>query len=112
MYPFRRSTQNFNVPMAKAGKITVAEVEEIVDIGEIDQDAVHVPGIYVNRLIEGTDYEKKIEVDYTRTRTYTHTYATHTHTHTHALHMMHHMHVLYTHLLFHTYMHKHAHTHS
>ena len=83
MYPFRRSTQNFNVPMAKAGKITIAEVEEIVDIGEIDQDAVHVPGIYVNRLIEGTDYEKKIEVNYTHTCTYTHTYATHTHTHSH-----------------------------
>jgi len=48
--------------MAKAGKITIAEVEEIVDVGEIDQDTVHVPGIYVNRLIHGTDYEKKIEV--------------------------------------------------
>ena len=48
--------------MAKAGKITIAEVEEIVDIGEIDQAAVHVPGIYINRIIEGKDYEKKIEV--------------------------------------------------
>ena len=48
--------------MAKAGKITIAEVEEVVDIGEIDQNAVHVPGIYVNRIIEGKDYEKKIEV--------------------------------------------------
>lgn len=58
---FRCSMRNFNVPMAKAGKITIAEVEEVVDIGEIDQNAVHVPGIYVNRIIEGKDYEKKIE---------------------------------------------------
>ena len=58
----RRSTRNFNVPMAKAGRVTIAEVEEVVDIGEIDQEAVHVPGIYVNRIIEGVNYEKKIEV--------------------------------------------------
>ena len=42
--------------------MTIAEVEEIVDIGDIDQDAVHVPGIYVNRIIEGANYEKAIEV--------------------------------------------------
>ena len=48
--------------MAKAGKVTIAEVEEIVEIGEIDQDSVHVPGIYVNRIIEGVNYEKAIEV--------------------------------------------------
>jgi len=54
--------QNFNVPMAKASKVTIAEVEEVVEIGEIDQDAVHVPGIYVDRIIEGVNYEKKIEV--------------------------------------------------
>ena len=58
----RYSTRNFNVPMAKASKVTIAEVEEVVDIGEIDQNAVHVPGIYVNRIIEGVNYEKKIEV--------------------------------------------------
>ena len=48
--------------MAKAGRVTIAEVEEVVDIGEIDEEAVHVPGIYVNRIIEGVNYEKKIEV--------------------------------------------------
>ena len=48
--------------MAKASKVTIAEVEEVVDIGKIDPDAVHVPGIYVDRIIEGIDYKKKIEV--------------------------------------------------
>jgi 3-oxoacid CoA-transferase len=47
--------------MAKAGKITIAEVEEIVEIGEIDPDSVHLPGIYVDRLIKGPSFEKRIE---------------------------------------------------
>ena len=48
--------------MAKAGKVTIAEVEKVVEVGEINQDDVHVPGIYVNRIIEGANYEKMIEV--------------------------------------------------
>lgn len=58
---FRKTAANFNPMMAKAGKITVAEVEEIVEIGELDPDQVHVPGIYVQRLIKGPSYEKRIE---------------------------------------------------
>lgn len=48
--------------MCKAAKITIAEVEEIVEIGEIPEDAVHVPAIYVNRVVLGEKYEKRIEV--------------------------------------------------
>lgn len=48
--------------MAKAAKITIAEVEEIVDVGEIPADQVHLPGIFVDRLIKGDQYEKRIEV--------------------------------------------------
>lgn len=58
---FRKTANNFNEPMAKAGKITIAEVEEIVEIGEIDPDSVHLPGIYVDRLIKGPSFEKRIE---------------------------------------------------
>lgn len=58
---FRRTTRNFNYPMAKAAKVTIAEVEQIVEVGELDPDAVHVPGIYVDRLIQGESYEKRIE---------------------------------------------------
>jgi len=50
--------------MAKAGKVTIAEVEEIVETGEIDPDQIHVPGIYVDRVIKGSNYEKHIEVMY------------------------------------------------
>jgi 3-oxoacid CoA-transferase len=57
----RKTANNFNVSCAKAGRITVAEVEEIVEIGDIDPHHVHVPGIYVDRLVLGTDYEKPIE---------------------------------------------------
>lgn len=49
--------------MAKAAKITIAEVEEIVDVGEIPADQVHLPGIFVDRLIKGDQYEKRIEVN-------------------------------------------------
>lgn len=48
--------------MCKAGRVTIAEVEEIVDVGEIDPNDVHVPHIYVQRLIKGPKYEKRIEV--------------------------------------------------
>ncbi|HKT14475.1 MAG TPA: CoA transferase subunit A [Allosphingosinicella sp.] len=58
---FRKTARNFNQPMATAGKICVAEVEEIVPVGSLDPDCIHLPGIYVKRLIVGSPYEKKIE---------------------------------------------------
>ncbi|PDT50890.1 MULTISPECIES: CoA transferase subunit A [Sinorhizobium] len=58
---FRKTARNFNQPMATAAKICVAEVEEIVATGSLDPDSVHVPGIYVKRLILGSPYDKKIE---------------------------------------------------
>lgn len=58
---FRKTTRNFNVPMAMAGKITIAEVEEIVQPGELDPDGIHVPGIYVHRIFKGEKFEKRIE---------------------------------------------------
>lgn len=65
---FRKTARNFNHPAATAGKICIAEVEEIVPLGSIDGDAIHLPGIYVNRLIVGGPYEKKIEQRTTRPR--------------------------------------------
>ena len=65
---FRKTARNFNQPMATAGKLCVAEVEEIVPIGTLDPDQVHLPGIYVNRLILGAPYDKKIEFVTTRER--------------------------------------------
>lgn len=58
---FRKTTRNFNMPMAMAGKITIAEVEELVPAGQLDPDAIHVPGIYVHRIFQGSNYEKRIE---------------------------------------------------
>lgn len=58
---FRKTTRNFSVPMAKAGDITIAEVEQLVEPGQLDPDQVHVPGIYVRRIFQGVDYEKRIE---------------------------------------------------
>jgi 3-oxoacid CoA-transferase subunit A len=58
---FRKTTRNFNMPMAMGGKITIAEVEELVPTGELDPDAIHVPGIYVHRIFQGNNYEKRIE---------------------------------------------------
>ena len=58
---FRKTARNFNPMIATAGKITVAEVEEIVALGELDPDQIHVPGVYVKRLIKGPQYEKRIE---------------------------------------------------
>lgn len=58
---FRKTTRNFSTSMAKAGDITIAEVEHLVQPGEIDPDDVHVAGIYVHRIFEGKDYEKRIE---------------------------------------------------
>jgi 3-oxoacid CoA-transferase, A subunit len=57
---FRKTARNFNPMMATAGKVTVAEVEELVDIGQIDPDHIHTPGIYVDRIVQGT-FEKRIE---------------------------------------------------
>ena len=58
---FRKTARNFNQPMATAAKICVAEVEEIVPTGSLDPDQIHLPGIYVKRLINGSPYNKKIE---------------------------------------------------
>lgn len=58
---FRKTARNFNQPMATAAKICVAEVEEIVPAGSLEPDSIHLPGIYVKRLIDGSPYEKKIE---------------------------------------------------
>ena len=65
---FRKTARNFNQPMAASAKICVAEVEEIVPVGSLDPDCIHVPGIYVKRLILGAPYEKKIEFRTVRTR--------------------------------------------
>src|SRR5450432_1602985 len=58
---FRKTTRNFSTSMAKAGNITIAEVEELVEPGILDPDHVHVAGIYVHRIFQGTEYEKRIE---------------------------------------------------
>ena len=58
---FRSTARNFNPIMAMAGKITIAEVEHLVPAGELDPDHIHAPGIYVHRIFEGKDYEKRIE---------------------------------------------------
>lgn len=58
---FRATSRNFNPLMAMAGKITIAEVEELVQPGELDPDMIHTPGIYVNRIFQGVNYEKRIE---------------------------------------------------
>ena len=58
---YRATARNFNPLMAMAGKITIAEVEELVQPGELDPDHIHTPGIYVHRIFKGTNYEKRIE---------------------------------------------------
>jgi 3-oxoacid CoA-transferase subunit A len=58
---FRKTTRNFSTSMAKAGTVTIAEVEELVKPGELDPDHVHVAGIYVHRIFKGGNYEKRIE---------------------------------------------------
>ena len=63
---FRATARNFNPLMAMAGKITIAEVEELVPLGELDPDQIHTPGIYVHRIFEGKQYEKRIEQRTTR----------------------------------------------
>jgi 3-oxoacid CoA-transferase subunit A len=58
---FRKTTRNFSTSMAKAGDITIAEVEELVEPEELDPDHIHVAGIYVHRIFQGSNYEKRIE---------------------------------------------------
>jgi 3-oxoacid CoA-transferase A subunit len=58
---YRKTTRNFNPMIAAAGRVTVAEVEELVDPGQLDPDQIHTPGIYVQRIIKGAQYEKPIE---------------------------------------------------
>jgi 3-oxoacid CoA-transferase/3-oxoacid CoA-transferase subunit A len=58
---YRGTARNFNPMMAAAGKITIAEVEELVPLGELDPNQIHTPGIYVQRIFQGKDYEKRIE---------------------------------------------------
>ncbi len=58
---FRKTTRNFSTSMAKAGDITIAEVEQLVEPGELDPDCVHVAGVYVHRIFQGRNYEKRIE---------------------------------------------------
>jgi len=65
---FRKTARNFNPNMATAGKVTVAEVEEIVEAGSFDPDCIHTPGIYVDRIVKSTINEKRIEKLTTRAR--------------------------------------------
>jgi 3-oxoacid CoA-transferase subunit A len=65
---FRKTARNFNQPAATSGKVCVAEVEEIVPVGSLDPDSIHLPSIYVKRLILGAPYDKKIEFRTVRTR--------------------------------------------
>ena len=58
---FRKTSRNFNPMVATAGKITIAEVEELVEIGELDPDAIHTSGVYVDRIFQGATYQKRIE---------------------------------------------------
>lgn len=65
---FRSTARNFNPMMAMAGKITIAEVEELVPAGELDPDHIHTPGIYVHKIFQGVNYEKRIEQRTTQKR--------------------------------------------
>jgi 3-oxoacid CoA-transferase subunit A len=66
---FRKTTRNFSTSMAKAGNITIAEVEQLVQPGELDPDQVHVPGIYVHRIFQGNNYQRRIERKTVRLKT-------------------------------------------
>ncbi|HLV07633.1 MAG TPA: CoA transferase subunit A [Croceibacterium sp.] len=65
---FRKTARNFNLPAATCGQVCVVEVEEVVPTGALDPDAIHLPGIYVQRMIVGAPYDKKIEFTTTRER--------------------------------------------
>src|SRR5262245_3799376 len=64
---YRKTTRNFNPVMATAGRITIAEVEQIVPVGSLDPDSIHTPGIFVQRIFKGAKYEKRIEKRTNRT---------------------------------------------
>ena len=65
---FRKTARNFNQPAATCGKICVVEVEEVVPVGSLDPDSIHLPGVYVQRMIVGAPYDKKIEFRTVRER--------------------------------------------
>ena len=65
---FRKTARNFNQPAATCGRVCVVEVEEIVPVGSLDPDSIHLPGVYVQRMIVGTPYDKKIEFRTVRER--------------------------------------------
>ena len=65
---YRKTARNFNPMIATAGKVTIAEVEHLVLAGELDPDQIHTPGIFVDRILEGACYEKRIEREITRPR--------------------------------------------
>jgi 3-oxoacid CoA-transferase subunit A len=65
---YRKTARNFNPMMATAGRVTVAEVEQLAEVGALDPDQIHTPGIYVDRILEGGTYEKRIERVTTRPR--------------------------------------------
>ena len=65
---FRKTARNFNLPAATCGKVCVVEVEEVVPAGSLDPDCIHLPGVYVQRMIVGAPYDKKIEFRTTRER--------------------------------------------
>ena len=58
---YNKVANNFNQAMATAGRITIAEVEELVPFGQLDPNHIHTPGVYVQRIFQGTNYEKRIE---------------------------------------------------
>lgn len=58
---FRKTSRNFNAPMATAAEYVIAEVEQLVEVGALDPDGIHIPSIYMNAIFEGTNYEKRIE---------------------------------------------------
>ncbi len=63
---FRHTANNFNQPMGMAGKITIAEVDELVEVGELDPNQIHLPGVFVQRIFQGENYEKRIEFETTQ----------------------------------------------
>lgn len=65
---FRKTARNFNVPAATCGKVCIVEVEEVVPAGQLDPDSIHLPGVYVQRMIVGSPYDKKIEFKTVRER--------------------------------------------
>jgi 3-oxoacid CoA-transferase subunit A len=65
---FRKTARNFNLPAATCGKVCVVEVEEVVPVGSLDPDCIHLPGVYVQRIIVGAPYDKKIEFRTVRER--------------------------------------------